>query len=471
MAQGKHRRSLDGWIDRLAGSGLPIFSETVRQVSGVASARESSARDLAEAIGRDASLAARLLKIANSPLFNLANRNVDTISEAVVMIGFDAIRELAVSLALIEQVLKGRQHARVTQSMSRAFHAAAQARSFAAGRRDRCPEEVFVAALLLRLGEMAFWASAEEEAAAIERMTRSGASLSEAEHRVLGFRLEELTRRLVEEWHLGGLLERAAAGEDDERIASVRLGHDVAAAVEQFGWNSREVRGVLDKVAEHVGLNSARVKELVGANVEEAGRIASRYGVPAVEAYLLEHEHPEPDRVVTGGGPRAPDAALQLAALKRIGDHLEGRVDLSELLRLVLEGIHEGAGLDRTFFALLSRDQKSLEVRHALGGSETDRIALDDSPGRDLFRAALSSGKLIHVTEENLATMKPLITPAIAPRIGVPFLAMPIRVAGKAVGLLYADNAVHGRAIDDESLSAFRHFGQQISLGLAANAG
>ena len=186
-------RNLDSWLQQLEASRVPVFTETVREVSGVAARVETSAHDLARAIGHDAALTARLLKIANSPLFNLQNRSVDTISAAVVLIGFDAVRELAVSLSLIEQVLKGRRHVRVTHSMARAFHAAAQARSFAVARKDESPEEVFVAALLLHLGEMVFWSVAETEAAAIDRMTRAGASLADAEQRVLGFRLEALT--------------------------------------------------------------------------------------------------------------------------------------------------------------------------------------------------------------------------------------------------------------------------------------
>lgn len=456
---GQRRPDLEGWVARLQGTGMPIFSQTVREVSGVASRHESSAADLAAAIGRDASLAARLLKIANSPLFNLQNRRIDTISSAVVLIGFDAIRELAVSLALIEQVLKGRRHARVTQSMARAFHAAAQARAFAVGRRDDCPEEVFVAALLLHIGEMAFWALADAEAVAIERMTRSGASLAEAEERVLGFRLDELTRRLVEEWQLGSLLERAVAGEDDPRVRSIELGHEVAAAVEQFGWESVEVRGAIDGVARHLDLAKPAVAELIRANVDQAAEIASRYGVPAVGTYLRENDHPEPAP--------GPDPALQLATLQRIAEHLEGRPDPAEVIRLVLSGIHQGIGLNRTFFGRLTPDGGSLEVEYTLGGCPGGTIALDDLPAKDLFRAALTSGKLVHVTSENEGSLRPLLTDEIERRVAVPFVAMPIRHGGRAVGLLNADNELQGRPIDSQALSAFRHFGQQIALGLA----
>ena len=275
------------WVNRLGASGLPIFSRTVREVAGVATRQESSARDLADAIGHDASLSARLLKIANSPLFNLQNRNIETISAAVVMVGFDAICELAVSLALIEQVLKGHRHARVTQGMSRAFHAAAQARSFATHRKDRRSEEVFVAALLLRIGEMAFWSVADEEAGAVERLVRSGMPLQDAERKVLGFPLEALTRRLVDEWHLGGLLDEALAGVANPRVADVLLGHDVAAAVEQSGWQSAPAGRAMDRVAAHLTMPRAAALDLVLGNAEEAAHIAAWYGVPAIESYLL----------------------------------------------------------------------------------------------------------------------------------------------------------------------------------------
>jgi hypothetical protein len=298
-------------------------------------------------------------------------------------------------------------------------------------------------------------------------MTRSGSSLAEAEQRVLGFQLEALTHRLVKDWHLGALLEQAVAGKHNPRVANVELGHAVAAAVEQFGWNSAEVRQTVDKVAVHLGVPRAAAEELVQANVEEAAEIATRYGVPAVESYLLENEHLP--------GRRGPDTAVQLDTLKRIADHLDGEVDLDAVVRLVLSGIHRGLGLSRTFFALLSPDRSSLQVRRVSGpragdvraSSSPDAvIPLHTTPGKDLFRAALESGKLVQVTEDNSSSMQALFTDAIRRWAAVPFVIIPVITGGRAAGLLYADNATDGRPIDAESLSGLRHFGQQISLAL-----
>ena len=202
-------------------------------------------------------------------MFNLQHRDIDTISSAVVLLGFDAVRDLAVSLALIEQVLKGRSHERVTRSLTRSFHAAAQARSYSAALHDDCPEEVFVAALLMNIGEVAFWSDAQEEAAAIDKLIRSGTGVRDAERQILCFELEALSRRLVEEWQLGGLLEASFSDDaDDGRTVSVQLGHAMAEAVELYGWDSREVRAALARLESH--LNIGMFAESAAMSIEKA---------------------------------------------------------------------------------------------------------------------------------------------------------------------------------------------------------
>ena len=459
MADREHG-DLQAWIGKLHASALPIFTQTVQEVSGVASRRESSASDLADVIGHDASLSARLLKIANSPMFNLQNRNIDTISSAVVLIGFDAIRELAVSLALIEQVLKGKRHAQVTRGMSRAFHAAAQARAFAASRKDPCPEEVFVAALLRRIGEMAFWSVAGREAVAIEQMIQAGSEPADAERTVLGFRLDDLTRRLAEEWHLGSLIQRTIAGENDPRVASVELGHQVAAAVEQHGWNSAEVRRVVERAASLLGMDPEEAAGLVRANAEQAARDSGplrRTGCGIVPAGKRSAR--------ACSGPGRSRSARHLETNRRASGRRQGRRRSGQTGP---DGHSAGCRPRTRFFATLSSDGSLLKVSHALGGCKAGTIRLQRQAAHDLFRAALTSGKLVQVSADNLASMQALLTPEILQRVATPFAIMPIRAGDRPVALLYADDGSDGQPINAETLSAFRHFGRRISLALGS---
>ncbi|MEZ5596979.1 MAG: HDOD domain-containing protein [Pseudomonadales bacterium] len=456
------------WSNRLTSSGTTVFARTVREVSTVAAKEEASARDLSEVVSRDASMTARLIRIANSPMFNPVNRGVDTVSEAVVLLGFNAVRELSVSLALIEQVLKGRSHERVTRNLARAFHAAAQARSFAQIQKDKCPEEIFVAALLYQVGEMAFWSADAEEAAAIERLVGSGLPAAKAEKEVLGFSLRELSRELAEDWHLGDLLKDTLDGKvtRDGRVNNIALGHSVAQAIEEHGWSSKQTDAALKRLAAHLNKPVAAVEQLVSDNLRDALRIARTYGVDKLESVLPVAVEPEPP-----AAPRAPETVvqrspqeIQLVSLTALATALESGSSLDELMRLLLQGLHQALGFDRTWFALLTPDRKGMQAKYTFGGNADNflgsRRALTGS--RDFFQVLFDHGRAGRHRPGDIAAEGSYLG-WIAPG---ECLCMPVKLNQKPVGILYADRARANTALSDADLDTFRLFGMQIPLVL-----
>ncbi len=455
-------RGIDGWCRKLMGADTPIFAKTVSEVTAVTGDEATSAADLSKVVGHDASMASRLLRIAGSSLFNLQGRKIETISAAIVLIGFDAVRELAVSLALIEHVLQGRQHHRVTKHMGRAFHAAAQAKSFATLGRDKCPEEVFVAALLRQLGDMSFWAQGSREGVEIERLVDAGLSMDSAERQVLGFSMKELTCRLAEEWHLGELLRHTVDGRHagDPRVAHVDLGHEVAEVIELHGWESPEARSLLSRVASQLQMAPADAERLVRNNLEEASAIADRYGVPKVDEALpplpSSGANPEPPE----SKPGEPDPHFRDQVFAALAEQGAGRRSLNESMHLILRGIFEGLGVDRTWFALLTPDRKALQARYVLGRNP-EQFSGSSRPLRakgDLFSSLLAKGEAVTMTPGDRAAQPDYVGWLAYSACAI----MPIIVAGKPVGLLYADRAASRRAIDEETFAGFCRFGEEI---------
>jgi HD-like signal output (HDOD) protein len=461
---------LDTWRSRLGGSSTPAFAKTVRQVSRVVSSDETSVKDLSEVIGQDASMTARLLRIANSSLFNPQGRSIDTLGSAVFMLGFDAVRELSVSLALVDQVLKGRPHARVTQSLARAFHAAAQARSFARLQKDKCPEAVFVAALLYQVGELAFWSANGNEADEIERLVRTGMDAAKAETQVLGFSLLELSRALAVDWGLGELLTDALDGKltRDGRVSNITLGHSIAQAIEVHGFESKESKALLKRLCAHLDQPMNAVEALVRANLQDALRVARSYGVEALERVLpvMKPVAIAADLMGSTGDSLASPAsqAAQIKALLVLAASLEAGAGLDQLMRLLLEGIHKNIGFDRTYFALFTADRKALQAKYALG---RDSAAFSGSrrnllPTNDFFQLLFETGRAgrYHPGDRK------------ASEHGVDWLAsreclcMPIALNGKPVGVLYGDRSSSLAAISDDDVALFRLFGLQIPLVL-----
>ena len=495
------RRSVAAWVDGITENELPLFAQNLAEISSVATARQSSAADLARVIAMDISMSVRLLKIANSPVLNPQNRSIDSIRAAVVLMGFEAVRDLAFSLSLVSELHREGGRDRVTELLAHAFHAATLAQTVSHCAGDRSPEEVFVAALLLNVGEMAFWSRRRPECEAIAAREADGESGEAAQRGVLGFSLRELTKRLADEWRMSGLLKATLVGNDDgdPRCASVRSGDRIAAIVEAHGWDSSEGRAALKDMAERLGMPRPDLEERLRTATREAGRMARRFGVHDVERFLPTARaagstgRPAGGRKAVDNGASAttapagtgqrqeaaavgeagfPDADPQreLQAVRDVQAELQGRPDIDRLMRLALEGLHRGAGMDRALFAMLSPDRGELRARYA-AGADADAVLgscrIPVTGKRNLFAVLLQAGKAVWVDAERRERLGPLIGPEIDRwAAGAPFYAMPIFVRQRAVGLLYADRSGSGRALDDEGFSSFRFFGEQIATGL-----
>ncbi|MEM1434449.1 MAG: HDOD domain-containing protein [Pseudomonadota bacterium] len=458
--------ALREWLERAAKTQVPVFSATVRDVTSVVGSTNSSASDLAEAIGRDAALSAKLLKLANSPLFSQQGRSITTINTAVVLLGFDAVRDLAVSLSIIDKAVRSTVRGPLVDALLRAFHAAGQARTIALSQLDKTPEEVFLAGLLQRLGELVFWSSGTEE---VERLLEQPAATvadPRVQTSVIGFTLRDLTAHLVQQWNLGTLLRDAISDDaSDERSAGVRLAYRLAAAESAESWapltysslgDAPQLATLVKEHAELLQQASRKSFEQIQLQAEQATQIAKRFGVttPPVhrESPALANDTP---------AHAATDPVRQLAILSEMTSAMQGPVTLNQLLRLAMRGIVEGAGFDRVAFALLTPDRANLRIKHRLGEFDQlpELLSLEAHPllGSVLAqKQPLESATPIKLSGEHVwqgATCSVLQS---------------VLAGGTPIGLFYADRYSSGPAISPEAITALGMFVQQIALGLAA---
>lgn len=134
---------------------MPVIPELAAQVLKMTEDGGASFAGLEGIIGRDPSLTARVLKVANSALYSRP-RGVTTVSAAVSLLGFHTIRSLVILVAGASLFEKDRHRPFFRsfwrQSLSTAFHAKALA--FHTGHSE-VAEEAFTAGLLHNLGQVA----------------------------------------------------------------------------------------------------------------------------------------------------------------------------------------------------------------------------------------------------------------------------------------------------------------------------
>lgn len=181
---------------------LPSVPQIITEVSSLLDNERTSASDLCKVISRDQAIVAKILAVANSPLYGLPRR-VSTIEFAVVIIGFEHMRNILVALSLVE-AFKNRStaswnhHAYWTHSLL----TATAAKRIADDLRYPKSGEVFTAALLHDLGLVVLQRYMNSDFNKIVKVAEEQQlSFLNAEEEVLGFTHQEIAEFLLEKWN------------------------------------------------------------------------------------------------------------------------------------------------------------------------------------------------------------------------------------------------------------------------------
>jgi HD-like signal output (HDOD) protein len=82
---------------------LPTLPSAAQEVSRLTSGADSQIDELVKVLKRDPPLAARVLQLANSPLFRTL-QPITTLDRAVMVLGFDTLRNLTMGLAILSSL-------------------------------------------------------------------------------------------------------------------------------------------------------------------------------------------------------------------------------------------------------------------------------------------------------------------------------------------------------------------------------
>jgi HD-like signal output (HDOD) protein len=466
MSGQEKKLSLGEWVRRLNDEEMPVFAQTARSIAAVSGRIETPVAELSHLILQDSSMTTRVLRLANSVYYNPANKKITTVSLAILLLGFDVVRSIALSIAMIDTILKGVQHEHVVTEMARSLHAAVQAKAIAKARGIAEVEEVFIAALLYRIGHMAFWCFPQGLAKELDAEYCVAANEEMAEKKVLGFSLTQFTLALNDEWKLSSLLAQVLneTNGGEKTSGDVSRAYQLVLAVEQ-GWGSLEAKKAIQDIAKHASLSLEETMDMVQQSAKLAAQTAMEYG--AANASKLIHL---PDNIVlnldecsTSEDPFQPDLSLQLAILRELTGMLNDKVDLNAVLGTVLEGVYRGVGMDRVVLAFLDPQGISLKAKYVYG-QDHERFQHNfvfDLAGSDknIFNEVMSAREGMWLNAKNIDGYAKLITPEVKKNLGVlEFFAIPLYVGSKPKGLIYADRKLSGRMLNAQDFSSFVHF-------------
>ena len=221
---------------------LPTLPTVYLALSEVITDPRSTAQDVSQIISTDLASASRVLRLANSVLYGFPGQ-IDTISRAVVVLGFDEVRNLVLATSVMD--LFSKQDSafdfRPVDFWTHSLGVGIATRII--GRTCRLPEEenLFLAGILHDIGKLLFFEFAEKEfTRALDQANKCQQPLWQTELEILGIDHSQGGRLLVENWNLPPAIQNAIYGHHsgsvgeppDPLVAAVHMADTLVRALE-----------------------------------------------------------------------------------------------------------------------------------------------------------------------------------------------------------------------------------------------
>lgn len=495
---------------------FPALSEAVQRIQRVTRSETESLASLCDEVLKDVALTNKILRLVNTAHYAGSGGGIGTISRAVQLVGFAGIRNMAMSLLLLEHLQDRGQAGLLRQEFLRALTAGTLAAELAGCAAER--EQVFLGAMLQGLGRLLTEYYLPEDGREIRERLRAAmpghdgeAERQRISAQVLGLSFEDLGIGVVRSWGLPESLHRCMrrasadpprrAVEGDARPAWLATAANAmtdalldgdADTVDQRirGAAARHAAAIgqaLDALLQAVQRARERMRDTVQALDlgDEAGPALRRLiavpdVAPAEEGALdalqvtVASGRPDTPTIPARVPATAANAADRLAAgLQDVTQALMASdFPLPQVLRMVLESILRGLDLQRVVFCMRDARAQTLLGRFGLGLDATAlcpvfRIPLDQAPVHDdLFAAVCRKGADTMISDASEPRIAARLPAWYRAQVEAPtFLLLPMMLKGRPVGLIYGDRAEAGSiAIDAAALAMLRSLRNQAVL-------
>ncbi|SKA71880.1 HD-like signal output (HDOD) domain, no enzymatic activity [Paucidesulfovibrio gracilis DSM 16080] len=220
------------------------FPETFFRILEVIDDPTSTARHLADVVGKDPGMTAKLLRLVNSPFYGFS-RPVEQIERAVTLVGTRELSQLALGVTIIQSFSGISTPAPTTKAIwTHSLACGVFARVLASHLPEISGEALFVAGILHDTGRLVMLSRLPEIVAqAIIISHQECLPLYLAEQRLLGWDHTTLARELFQRWNLPPTLLETAAGHHaptlcaEPRGASLLHMADMMTIALEYGFN------------------------------------------------------------------------------------------------------------------------------------------------------------------------------------------------------------------------------------------
>lgn len=265
---------------------LLSIPQILGEVLEAVEADNASPDEIAKIILKDASLTAKVLRMANSSYYS-RNSEIKTVQQGVRVLGVNAIKMIALSVSIMTKPRVEEFGDFDVRSVY--FHmlgVAILSRAIAGEVSDVNTEEAFVAGLLHDLGRLYIMNTHPQALVEVERRAAEGGDVIQIEREIFDIDHAELGALIGAKWHLPKQLQdvmqlhHSKSINDDQVVNVVRLANLVTNNIYSTNVNVIERHlGEISKLSEHLKLDREFVNSLTFVLLDETIDAAGHLGI------------------------------------------------------------------------------------------------------------------------------------------------------------------------------------------------
>lgn len=475
----QHPQTTEQWIELIAHSELPAITSTAKMLDKFSNDDKSSLPKLSEAILHDQGLSSCLLKVANN-IQHIGVNKVTTISRATVVLGIQSVKNICLTAKLVSSLLASDNvdinvYEQLTQLMANSFYAGMLAKMMVPSYSDEMQEEVYLAAMLYRIGETAFWSTG----GGLARKLANNESRFSGDYQAycqqeMGTSFTDLSKGLASTWNLSDLLIKALdqpTSRTDE-VKIIYFSDKLSTIIGQPGDNEEAFNQLLDEISEIMQISVRQLKIRIEHTREQAMKLLSSYGADI----LTEHIKVLPTAgdfsqamFVSSVKEVSKEKAL-LTTFMKLTKLMQSSKDLNEYLHLALTDMVNVFDFERCAFLMLVDEKSKVKSRLVFNDKaeqEPLKIYLNITESDNAIARVLKDNVPALINDKNQGLWRDLITQEMSDLIQNGAIAIvPVRIAGKAVGVICTQRLTAKAQISTEDFSQLCSLVEHLNMCL-----
>ncbi len=478
---------------------FPILSHTIDIVTKLTSSTNFdylSITEITNSILNDFALTNKILKLVNTVYYRQYDGKINTISRAVMLIGFKQLRNIAISLMLFEHLKDKSTAVELKENIVLSFMSAIFARELSKNIDFKEYEEAYICAMFHNLGKLlvAFYIPLENKKIK-GVITNKKMNEESAARKVLDISYQDIGVTFANDWGFPPKIIKSIYklplthvpkpfSTDDILHSMTCFSNELCLLIANKELKPSERNDAIDKLLirykDCFDVSDDMVTDIIKKVMEEAKRYEESFNLNFFDASVKKQVskfmndkqsekskkqlRPKPlrDAVLNSeivqvldyqsttrenGTASSPESILD-RGIQEVTNILIEDYSINEILRVILEIMYTGMGFSRVLICFKNTKEPVVEGRFGFGNEIQDvkKVFLFylDKPS-DIFSLSLSKAADILVKDINDEKVKNYIPAWYREKVKAEtFIVFPLMIGKKPIGIIYADKPKAG---------------------------